>query len=57
MSLAVDPAELDQIIAALRHWQQSFTIPLAIMEIACGDRGNCLEDEAIDDLIERINCE
>lgn len=56
VTLTLQPAERDIIIAALRLWQDNPSIPPAILEIACNGRVNSLLDDEIDILIEdKIN--
>lgn len=56
VTLTLQPAERDLIIAALRLWQERPSIPPAIVEIACNGRVHSLLDDEIDILIEeKIN--
>lgn len=56
VTLTLQPAERDIIIAALRLWQDNPSIPPAIVEIACNGRVHSLLDDEIDILIEeKIN--
>jgi len=49
-------AERDTVLAGLRLLQRAYTLPLEIEDIATnGGEHPVLDDDAIDDLCERIN--
>ena len=58
MNMEFNAVERDTILAALRLWQRTKEIPQGILDIATnGGAHAVIEDNDIDELCERINCD